>query len=86
MAGQYWFPSMSIPEIMAALSGWGLSVSHEQLVKPSPDFVAGIYNACLEQVTDLNHQTLQEPVQTALNSLEDPNPVCAPFYSSVDRC
>lgn len=86
MAGQYWFPSMSIPEIMAALSGWGLSVSHEQLVKPSPDFVAGIYNACLEQVTDLNHQTLQEPTQTAMNSLEDPNPVCARVSTNVDQC
>jgi len=81
MAGQYWFPSMSVPEIMDALSGWGLSVSHEQLVKPSPDFVIGIYNACLEQVTGLNHQTLHEPTQNGLNSLEDPNFVCSSWVA-----
>jgi hypothetical protein len=63
---------MSIPEIMGALSDWDLSVSHEQLVKPSQDFVTAIYNACLEQVTYISHQSLIQPTQNALNSLEDP--------------
>jgi len=81
MGGQYWFPSMSIPEIMGALSDWRLSVSREQLVKPSPDFVSTIYNACLDQVTDLNHRSLHEPSQNALNALDDPNPV-RPHLSS----
>lgn len=65
---------MKIPEIIEALSDWKLTVSAEQLVKPSPDFVTNVYNACLEQVTALNIQALLEPTQNALNSLEDPNP------------
>lgn len=76
MSEKYWFPIMARTEIISALAGWRLSVSEEQLVKPSPDFVMTVYNACLEQVTDLNHQSLYEPAQNALNSLEDPNPVC----------
>ncbi|KAH7889874.1 Nuf2 family-domain-containing protein [Phlebopus sp. FC_14] len=73
MSGQYWFPNMPIPEIMTALSEWGLSVSNEQLVRPSSDFVISIYSACLEQVTSISHNILQEPVQRALASLEDAN-------------
>jgi kinetochore protein Nuf2 len=63
---------MSIPEIMGELSGWNLNVSHEQLVKPSSDFVLSIYNACLDQVTGINHTTLHDPIQSALNLLDDP--------------
>ncbi|KAF9456033.1 Nuf2 family-domain-containing protein [Collybia nuda] len=62
------FPQMSIPDITNALAGWGLSVSHEQLVRPSPDFVEGVYCACLQQVTDINHDSLRDPVQDALSS------------------
>ena len=72
MTGQYWFPTMSIPEIMGELSEWKLTVSHEQLVKPSPDFVFTIYNACLQQVTGINQQSLHDPTQSALNILDDP--------------
>lgn len=60
------FPQMSIPDIINALSGWGLSVSHEQLIRPSADFVESIYCACLQQVTDIDHEALRDPVQTAL--------------------
>ena len=60
---------------MGELSVWDLNVSHEQLAKPSPDFVIAIYNTFLEQVTGINHQTLHEPIQSALNTLEDPNTV-----------
>jgi kinetochore protein Nuf2 len=85
MGGQYWFPSMTIPEIMNALSDWQLSASHEQLVRPSPDFVTAIYFACLDQVTDLNHHSLHDPAHDALNSLEDPNPdlYAAPLSHSI---
>ncbi|KIK24910.1 hypothetical protein PISMIDRAFT_97675 [Pisolithus microcarpus 441] len=74
MSGQYWFPNMPIPEIMTALSEWGLSVSTEQLVRPSADFVMGVYSACLEQVTSISSNALQEPIQSALDSMEDSNP------------
>lgn len=76
---------MTIPEIMDALSDWKLSASHEQLVRPSPDFVSSIYFACLHQVTDLNHLSLHQPVHTALNSLDNPNPdlYAAPLSHSI---
>lgn len=58
---------------MTALSEWGLSVSTEQLVRPSSDFVMGVYSACLEQVTGLSSDALQESIQSALASMEDSN-------------
>jgi Nuf2 family len=64
------FPSMSIPDIIGALAGWGLSVSHEQLVRPSSDFVEGVYCACLQQVTDITHESLRDPVQNALSAAD----------------
>lgn len=67
------FPQMSIPDITNALAGWGLSVSHEQLVRPSSDFVEAVYCACLQQVTDIDHDSLRDSVQNALitSSIED---------------
>lgn len=74
------FPPMSIPDIIGALAGWGLSVSHEQLVRPSPDFVEGVYCACLQQVTDLTHESLRDPVQNAL-AVAEVDKVCrSPLY------
>ncbi|KAF4603976.1 kinetochore-associated Ndc80 complex subunit nuf2 [Pleurotus pulmonarius] len=61
------FPQMSIPDIIAALSSWGLSVSQEQLLRPSAEFVEGIYYAFLQLVTGLSHDMLREPVQNALS-------------------
>lgn len=61
------FPQMSIPDIIAALSSWGLSVSQEQLLRPTAEFVEGIYYAFLQLVTGLNHDILREPVQNALS-------------------
>lgn len=75
MADNYIFPNMDIPELIDSLREWGFPVSYEQLVRPTPEFIMSIYSACLEQVTDLNFQTLQKPTQDALNSLDDPNPV-----------
>ncbi len=62
------FPQMSIPDIINALAGWGISVSPEQLKMPTPDFVEGVYGACLHQVTDLNHDSLRDPVQNSLSA------------------
>ncbi|KAH0584146.1 hypothetical protein H2248_009706 [Termitomyces sp. 'cryptogamus'] len=62
------FPQMSIPDITAALAGWGLSVSQEQLLRPTSDFVEGVYHACLQQATDISQDSLRDPVQNALSA------------------
>jgi hypothetical protein len=60
------FPQMSIPDIINSLAGWGISVSPDQLKSPNSEFVESVYCACLQQVTDLSHDSLQDPVQNAL--------------------
>ena len=57
---------MSLSDIINALAGWGISVTPEQLKSPNPDFVETVYCACLQQVTGLSRDSLQEPVQNAL--------------------
>lgn len=74
MAGQFWFPVMSVPEIVDAFSGWGYAISSEQVVRPSPEFVLGIYSACMEQVTGITQESLQQPLDAALATIE--NSVC----------
>jgi len=70
------FPQMSTPEIINALAGWSISVNPEQLKSPTPDFVEGVYCACLQQVTGLSHESLRDPVQNALNSSQAEDKVC----------
>jgi kinetochore protein Nuf2 len=72
---QYWYPNMGNAEIIDSLDSWGLSVTHHQLVKPTSEFVLSVYCACLQQVVDLSEESLQEPVQAALSSLDDPSTV-----------
>ncbi|KAG6841203.1 hypothetical protein C0991_000865 [Blastosporella zonata] len=62
------FPQMTIPDITNALAGWGLSVSQEQLMRPTSDFVEGVYHACLQQVTDISQDSLRDPVQNTLSA------------------
>lgn len=69
------FPTISIPDIIHSLAGWGLSISQEQLIRPTPEFVEGVYCACLQQVTGITHEDVHEPVQAALATLDDPNHV-----------
>ncbi|KAI0290457.1 Nuf2 family-domain-containing protein [Russula brevipes] len=69
---QYWYPNMGNADIIDSLDGWGLSVTHHQLVKPTPEFVLTVYCACLQQVVGLSEDSLQEPVQAALSSLDEP--------------
>ncbi|TFK30715.1 hypothetical protein FA15DRAFT_26595 [Coprinopsis marcescibilis] len=64
------FPRLDIQEIIAALSGWGFPVTQNQLIHPAPDFVESVYYACLQQVTELNQDSLREPIQTALDALQ----------------
>ncbi|KAF5323342.1 hypothetical protein D9611_005820 [Ephemerocybe angulata] len=67
------FPRMDISEIINALTGWGFPVTQPQLVHPTAEFVESVYFACLQQVTELNQESLREPVQSALDAaqLED---------------
>ncbi len=74
MSSKFWFPSMSVSEIVDAFTGWGYSVSPEQVARPTSDFVVGVYSACLEQVTRITPDTLQAAIETSLTSTE--NPVC----------
>lgn len=73
------FPQMSIPDIINALAGWGISVSPDQLKSPNSEFVEAVYCACLHQVTDLSHDSLQDPVQNALTASQAEDKV----YSSL---
>lgn len=71
------FPSMSTPDIISSLSGWGISVSSEQLKYPTPDFVEGVYCACLDKVTGLGYDALRDPVQTVIDNSQVEERVCA---------
>ncbi|KZT03575.1 uncharacterized protein LAESUDRAFT_659679 [Laetiporus sulphureus 93-53] len=72
MAGQFSFPTMSIAEIVDAFSGWGYAISHEQVARPTPEFVLGIYSTCLEQVTGITVDALQPSVDAALATVDNP--------------
>ncbi len=72
MAGQFWYPSMSVTEIVEAFTGWGMSVTHEQILRPTPDFVLDIYTSCLTQVTKIDQDELLVPNQAALATLDNP--------------
>jgi len=72
---QYWYPNMGSADIIDSLDGWGLSVTHHQLVKPTSEFVLSVYCACLQRVVGLDEDSLQESAQAALSSLDEPNTV-----------
>jgi kinetochore protein Nuf2 len=65
------FPTMPPSEITHYLGTWGITISHEQLLRPSPEFVESVYYACLEEVTGTSTDTVRESVQNALATLED---------------
>ncbi|PIL23710.1 hypothetical protein GSI_13459 [Ganoderma sinense ZZ0214-1] len=73
MSSKFWFPSMSVAEIVDAFTGWGYSVSPEQVARPTSDFVVGVYCACLEQVTGITLDTLQEAIDKSLTSTDNPD-------------
>lgn len=63
-------------EIVGYLGGWNINISHEQLLRPTPEFVESVYYACLEQVTSISLDSIRNPVQNALAALEDSDQVC----------
>ncbi|KAK7023807.1 Nuf2 family-domain-containing protein [Favolaschia claudopus] len=64
------FPTMSIADIVSSLGAWGVPIVPEQLHRPTPDFVEGVYCACLYQVTKINHDAVREPVQRILDQAQ----------------
>ncbi|KAH9857774.1 Nuf2 family-domain-containing protein [Lenzites betulinus] len=73
MTSKFWFPSLPVSEVVDAFTGWGYSVSPEQVARPTSDFVLGVYSACLEQLTGITLDTLQEPLEQALATMENPD-------------
>ncbi|KAJ7273400.1 Nuf2 family-domain-containing protein [Mycena rebaudengoi] len=67
---KYSFPSMSHAEIISSLAAWGVSIAQEQLTRPNPDFVEGVYSACLQQVTKISHDALRDPVQRLVSEAQ----------------
>ncbi|KAJ7929385.1 Nuf2 family-domain-containing protein [Mycena leptocephala] len=61
---------MSTADIINSLGAWGVPVAQEQLLRPTPDFVEGVYCACLYQVTSINPDTLRDPAQRILNEAQ----------------
>lgn len=70
------FPTMPPSEIIHYLSTWGITISQEQLLRPSPDFVESVCYACLEHVTEVTFDSIRDPVQIALPTFEDGDQVC----------
>lgn len=59
---------MSMNDIVHSLAGWNLSVSNEQLQRPTTDFVEAVYTDCLRRLTEIDESALRDPVQNALLS------------------
>lgn len=75
----FWFPSMKISEIARALEEWGLRVSEDQIHKPTGEVVQAIYIVFLQQVTGINPESLEEPVNRAISVIEE-HPVCLSLF------
>jgi kinetochore protein Nuf2 len=70
------FPTMPPSEIVGYLNNWDINISHELLLRPTPEFVESVYYACLERVTSISLDSIRNPVQNALVALEDSDQVC----------
>jgi kinetochore protein Nuf2 len=73
-------------EIIHYLSTWGITISQEQLLRPTPDFVESVYYACLEQVTGTTSDTVRDAVQNSLAALEDADQVEHALYMTSFPC
>ncbi|KAI0317353.1 Nuf2 family-domain-containing protein [Amylostereum chailletii] len=66
---QYWYPNLNDAEIVDALAAWGLSVSPQQLARPTSEFMITVCATCIRQVMGITEEVLEEPLQAALASL-----------------
>lgn len=80
------FPQMSTDEIVNSLAGWDIEINPIQLRNPTPDFVEGVYCACLQQVTNISHDSLRYPVQNALDSSQTEDQVRACLHCTFTAC
>jgi len=67
---QYSCPTLSFDEIISNFFSWGFSISHEQLLRPSHEFVSSIYWICLNRVKDLSQDGLADAA-TATTTLRE---------------
>lgn len=72
---QYMYPLMDSVDIIESFADWNISITQQQLSRPTPDFVAYIYAACVRQVSGIVQDNLEEVVTNILRESEDPNPV-----------
>ena len=72
MSSTFWFPSMSVGEIVESFTGWGYSISPEQVARPTSDFVLGVYAACLSRVTGISIEILQDAAEPSLSATDNP--------------
>lgn len=67
---------MSNAIIVDSLNERGVSITHQQLVSPTAQSTLNVYSGCLRLLTGLNPESLQEPVEDALITADEPNLVC----------
>ncbi len=77
----YWYPDMSNAVIVDSLNERGISVTHHQLVNPTPQSNLGIYSGCLRLLTGLSSESLREPIDDVLIALDEPILVCVASIS-----
>ncbi|KAH9967904.1 Nuf2 family-domain-containing protein [Russula dissimulans] len=68
---QYWYPNMGNADIIDSLDQLGLTVTHQQLLRPTPDFVLSVCCTCMHQVFGLNEDSFQGPVNSFLSALDE---------------
>ena len=64
-------------DIIESFADWNISITQQQLTRPTPDFVSYIYAACVRQVTGILQENLEDAVANTLRESDDPNPVRA---------
>ncbi|ETW85632.1 hypothetical protein HETIRDRAFT_309393 [Heterobasidion irregulare TC 32-1] len=70
----YWYPSMGNQELIDCFDTWGIKLTTQQLLKPSPEFVYDVYLACILQVNGVTQQVLDERLEILLAAINEPNP------------
>ena len=82
---QYSCPTLSFDEIISNFFSWGFSISHEQLLRPSHEFVSSIYWICLNRVKDLSQDGLADAATATTTFREHPvSLISQPLFRS--RC
>ncbi|THH10174.1 hypothetical protein EW146_g8456 [Bondarzewia mesenterica] len=70
----YWYPAMGHQELIDSFDAWGITLTQQQLLKPTPEFVFDVYTACIQRVNGVTQDVLDERLQTMLADIDEPNP------------